>query len=70
MTTEEVKKMSNKIPRNAKKLDVIFLVGDFAHMIATKDERGWHGVDDNGKEWALFVSHLRNSDVCKIAVIE
>lgn len=62
--------MSNKIPRNAKKLDVIFLVGDFAHMIATKDEMGWHGVDDNGKEWKLFVSHLRNSDVCKIAVIE
>lgn len=60
----------NRIPRNAKKLDVTFLVGDYAHMIATKDERGWHGVDDNGKEWALFVSHLRNSDVCKIAVIE
>lgn len=60
----------NRIPRNAKKLDVTFLVCDYGHMIATKDERGWHGVDDNGKWWWLFVSHLRNSDICKIAVIE
>lgn len=60
----------NRIPRSAKKIDVTFLVGDYAHMIAVKDENGWHGVDDNGKEWALFVSHLRNSDLCKIAVIE
>lgn len=60
----------NKIPRNATKLDVTFHDRNDAHMIATKDEIGWHGVDDNGTRWFLLVSHLRNSELCTIKVLE
>ena len=59
----------NRIPRAAIKLDVKFKIGNYGHMIATKDESGWHGIDDNGKLWSLFVSHLKNSDVCEITVL-
>ena len=64
---------TNRIPRSATKLDVEFIVksGNCAenHMIATKDGNGWHGVDDAGKHWSLFTSHLRNPNLCKIKVL-
>lgn len=63
----------NRIPRAAKKLDVVFLldsnVGAGNHMIAEKTEDGWHGVDDSGKRWRLFLSHLRNDQLCRIKVL-
>ena len=33
--------MANRIPRKALVLDANFKVGDYAHMIVTKDDQGW-----------------------------
>lgn len=60
----------NTIPRTAKKLEVQCLFGDKKHMIAKKDEYGWHGTADDGKRYGLFVGMLRNSEVCRILVLE
>ena len=65
----------NRIPRTARKLDVIFLIDTTAgksgmHMIAERTENGWHGKDDSGKWWSLLTAHLRNANLCKITIIE
>ena len=62
--------MANRIPRKAKVLDVNFKIDGYDHMVVTKDDQGWHGVDDNGKRYYVFASHLRNSDICDIKVLE
>ena len=62
--------MANRIPRKALVLDVNFKIDDYAHMIVSKDDQGWHGVDDNGKHYYVFASHLRNSDICDIEVLK
>lgn len=58
--------MSNVIPRKAKKLDVQFLDRENGHMVVIKDGHGWLGTDDNGKQWRIFPSHLRISELCRI----
>lgn len=62
----------NRIPRNFKTITGTFLYGNCenSRMVITKDEMGYHGRDENGKEWSIFVSHLRNSDLFKIEKIE
>ena len=63
--------MANRIPHNAKVLDVTYKVGDYGHMVVEKNEFGeWIGTDDNGKRWSIFASHLRNSDIMDVEVIE
>ena len=61
--------MGNRIPRNAKKLEVEFITRDYSKMIAEKDEFGWHGTDEEGKNWNLLVGILRNENFCKIKVL-
>jgi len=66
--------MANRIPRAATKLDVTFLVTTSAgeentQMIAEKNENKWIGTDKNGKKYHLFLSHLRNENICKVTVI-
>ena len=41
-----------------------------SEMMAYKDERGWHGVDEEGTTWALFESHLKIPEVCKVEILE
>ena len=65
--------MANRIPRNARKLEVEFLTDTSAGdkgliMMAEKTDRGWIGKH-NGKDWCLFVSHLRDDNACKIKVV-
>lgn len=65
----------NHIPRSAKKLDVTLLTNTTAgaagavHLTCYKEPGGWIGVDDSGKRWGLFISHLRNDQFCKLEVI-
>ena len=69
------KKTTNRIPRNATKLDVEFLIDVSSskageHMTAEKTlYDGWVGKDKNGKKWSLFLGMLRNENVCKITVM-
>ena len=65
--------MANRIPRNATKLEVEFLtdtsMGDKGiKVIAEKKDNGWVGTY-NGKNWLLFLAHLRNENYCKIKVV-
>lgn len=65
--------MSNRIPRNATRLEATWLVGTSACPAGTKtevykDEYGWH-MEHNGKFYSVFPSMLRNEDVCSIKVI-
>ncbi len=68
--------MSNRIPKNAKKMDVEFLRQTSAakpgdHIIVRKEEdNGWVGTDQAGKEWAFLLPLLRNEYICKISVLE
>lgn len=65
--------MANRIPKAAKKLEATWLVGNSACPAGTKtevykDEYGWH-MEHNGKIYSVFLSMLRNGDVCSIKVI-
>ena len=67
---------TNRIPRNATKLDVEFLIDTSSskageHMTVEKNpyDGRWIGKDKNGKEWFFFLDMLRNENVCKIAVM-
>ena len=65
--------MTNRIPRNATKLEVEFLTDTSAgdkgiKMIAEKTDNGWVGKY-KGKDWLLFVAHLRDENMCKIKVV-
>ena len=63
----------NHIPRKFKKITGTFNHGNCANvrMTITKDEQGYHGVEDGtGKEWSIFVAHLRNADLFTIESIE
>lgn len=64
--------MANRIPRNARQMDVEFLTKTSAGAAGTKlkaqkDEYGWHGTDKDGKSYYLFASHLRNEHFCKLS---
>lgn len=64
--------MANRIPRNAKHMDVEFLTDTSAgaagmKLAAEKDEQGWHGTDENGNRYLLFTSHLRNENLCRLS---
>ena len=65
--------MANRIPRSARKLEVEFLtdtsMGDKGiKIMAEKTDNGWVGRH-NGKNWLLFVAHLRDENACKIKVV-
>lgn len=60
----------NRIPRTAKKISVRYTIPGYEHMICTKGNGGWHGVEDNGTTWFVPESHLRNGEICKLEVIE
>lgn len=65
--------MSNRIPRNASRLEVTWLVDSNACLAGTttevwKDSFGWH-EKINGKYYSVFPAHLRNENVCKFKVI-
>ena len=65
--------MSNRIPRKAERLEVTWLHSTSACPAGTKtevfkDEFGWH-MEHNGKFYSVFLSMLRNEDVCSIKVI-
>lgn len=62
--------MNNRIPRNATRLKVTFKINTSSHcsgtsLIVEKNDRGeWHGGG-----CYVFVSMLRNGDVCSIEVL-
>ena len=65
--------MSNRIPRNASRMEVTWLVDSNACPAGTttevwKDEFGWH-EQIGGKYYSVFPAHLRNENTCKIKVI-
>lgn len=65
--------MSNRIPRNFKSITATFNHGNAkgVRMIITKDDTGYHGREvESGKMWAIFPSHLRNSELVTIENIE
>lgn len=63
--------MTNRIPRNAKKLYVTFNTNAHSDMVVEKNEYGeWIGTDTNGKKWLFLVGLLRNGDYCKVTVVE
>lgn len=64
----------NRIPRTATKLKVKMKVKTTAGatgeiLNAYKDFNGWHGTNSNGQTFYLFVSMLRNPDVCSIEIL-
>ena len=62
----------NRIPRNFKSIIGTFLSGNAEgiRMVITKDDRGYHGKEiETGREWGLFVSHLRIPEIFKIEEI-
>ena len=64
----------NRIPRTAKKLKVTMKRGTIAGstgeiLNAYKDTNGWHGTNSAGKSFYLFLSMLRNPDVCSIEIL-
>ncbi len=64
----------NRIPRNAKKLEVTLLtetnVGKAGTcIIVEKNEHSWVGEID-GHRWSFFSAQLRNDSLCQIKVIE
>ena len=64
----------NRIPRTAKKLRVTMKCGSTAGatgeiLNAYKDTDGWHGTNSNGQTFFLFLSMLRNPDVCSIEIL-
>jgi len=66
--------MANRIPRAAKKLLVTWKVSNNVSeagrtVEAYRDEMGWHEVV-GGKSYYVFISSLRNSDLCDIKVVE
>lgn len=66
------KKTGNRIPRNAKKMNVEFLIETSSHskfMSAKKTDHGWVGTNEIGKEYLLPLAMLRNSEVCKLTNI-
>lgn len=65
---------NNRIPRTAKKIRVTMKRGSTAGAIgeilnAYKDTNGWHGTNSNGQTFFLFLSMLRNPDVCSIEIL-
>ena len=70
------KKKSNRIPRNARKIFVTWLIdttGNKAGDAATveKDDRGqWIETTASGERYAVPVSMLRNADIIRIEKIE
>lgn len=63
----------NRIPRKFKSITGTFLSGNVAgvRMVIVKDEYGYHGREtDTGKEWNIFVSHLRTPECFKLESIE
>lgn len=65
---------TNRIPRTATKLRVTMKRGSTAGAIgeilnAYKDIHGWHGTNSAGKSFYLFLSMLRNPDVCSIEIL-
>ena len=66
---------NNRIPRNATKMQVIMKVESTAGKVgeilnAWKDTNGWHGKSENGQTYFLFLSMLRNPNVCEIKITE
>ena len=64
----------NRIPRTAKKIKVTMKHGTIAGatgeiLNAYKDTNGWHGTNSNGQTFYLFLSMLRNPDVCSIEIL-
>ena len=65
---------NNRIPRTATKLRVKMKVETTAGstgetLNAYKDFNGWHGTNSNGQTFFLFLSMLRNPDVCSIEIL-
>lgn len=65
--------MGNRIPRNATRLEAVFLTDTTAgksgtKLIAEKTENGWVGTCE-GKSYRLFLGHLRDEKLCKVKVI-
>lgn len=65
--------MGNRIPRNATRLEVVFLTDTTAgkcgmKLIAEKTEIGWVGTCE-GKSYRLLLGHLRNEKLCAVKAI-
>jgi len=73
-TSAEPKK--NRIPRNVARLYITYLVGSITRNIGDtavvkRNEFGdWIATDKNGKQWNMFISHLRNGNLIQIDRIE
>lgn len=64
----------NVIPRTAQKMIVKMKIATTAGAVgetlnAWKELNGWHGKNENGETFFLFLSMLRNSEICDIKII-
>lgn len=63
---------TNRIPRKFKTITGTFLSGNVEgkRMVITKDELGYHGRDEEGNMWSVFVWTLRVPEAFQIENIE
>lgn len=64
----------NTIPRTATALKIKMHIESTAGkkgeiLTATKETDGWHGTNQNGKNFFIFLSMLRNGDICELLEI-
>lgn len=65
---------NNVIPRTSQKMLVKMKIPTSAGGVgetlnAWKDFNGWHGKNENGETFFLFLSMLRNAEICDIKII-
>ena len=62
----------NVIPRKFECIIAECMVGNAKgeRMRITRDYNGLHGVDENGQNWLVFPSHLRNPELYKIIEVK
>lgn len=66
--------MKNRIPRTATALIIKMKIASTAGktgeiLTATREADGWHGTNESGQKYFLFLSMLRNADGCEILEI-
>ena len=66
------KEVKNRIPRDFKKIIATVTSGNAngRRLAITKDDYGYHGVDDEGKAWQVLPALLRNPHMFTIESIE
>lgn len=68
-----MKTATNRIPRNAQKIEVTMKIATNASKAGEvlnvwRDDYGWHGTNESGQQFRIFLSMLRNPEVCTIKI--